>query len=52
MIFYEIVDLEMLLDATDDPIADIVNAACSDIVAFVAVKDYSTFIGKENKRWR
>jgi hypothetical protein len=45
MIFYEIVDLEMLLDTTDDPIADIVNAACSDIVAFVAVRDYSAFVG-------
>lgn len=44
MIFYEIVDLEKLLDTTDDPIADMVNAACSDIVSFVAARNYATFV--------
>jgi hypothetical protein len=44
MIFYEITDLEKMLDMTMDPIADMVNAACSDIVSFVAARNYATFV--------
>mmetsp|Transcript_32165 Transcript_32165/g.44087 ORF Transcript_32165/g.44087 Transcript_32165/m.44087 type:complete len:416 (+) Transcript_32165:22-1269(+) len=44
MIFYEIEDLEKMLDTTDDPIADIVNASCSDIVSFVSSIDYISFV--------
>ena len=44
MIFYEIVDLERMLDTTEDPVADMVNAACSDIVSFVSSMDYCSFV--------
>jgi len=44
MIFYEITDLEKMLDSTEDPVADMVNAACSDIVSFVSSMDYCAFV--------
>src|SRR5438445_4665589 len=34
MIFFELVDIERMLDATHDPIGDFVNAATSDVVEF------------------
>jgi len=32
MIFYEIVDIEKMLDSTQDPIADIINSLCADVI--------------------
>ena len=49
MIFYEIVDLEKMLDTTEDPVADMVNAACSDIVSFVSSLDYCSFVENVSK---
>ena len=49
MIFYEIADLERMLDTTEDPVADMVNAACSDIVSFVSSMDYCSFVENVSK---
>lgn len=44
MIFYRVLDVEEMLDNTDDPIADFVNAACADIISFCAARSYEEFV--------
>ena len=39
MIFFELIDISTMLDATHDPIGDFVNAASSDVVDFVGRHD-------------
>jgi len=46
LIFYELSDLERMLDRTHDPIADLENAATSDVVAFCAGLSYEMFLEK------
>lgn len=41
MIFFELVNIERMLDATHDPIGDFVNAASSDVVEFVGRYEFS-----------
>ncbi len=43
MIFFELRDIERMLDATHDPIGDFVNAATSDVVDFVGRHDFNSF---------
>lgn len=43
MIFFELIDIERMLETTHDPIGDFVNAATSDAVAFVGKYDFETF---------
>jgi hypothetical protein len=43
MIFFELVDIERMLDTTHDPIGDFVNAATSDVVAFTGKHDFESF---------
>jgi hypothetical protein len=43
MIFFELTDIERMLDTTHDPIGDFVNAATSDIVAFTGRHDFESF---------
>ena len=43
MIFFELLDIERMLDTTHDPIGDFVNAATSDVVDFVAKHDFESF---------
>src|SRR5207248_8904436 len=43
MIFFELTDIERMLDATHDPIGDFVNAATSDVVEFCARHDFEQF---------
>jgi hypothetical protein len=43
MIFFELVDIERMLDTTHDPIGDFVNAATSDVVAFTGRHDFESF---------
>ncbi len=45
MIFFELIDIERMLDATHDPIGDFVNAASSDVVAFTGRHDFERFKG-------
>jgi len=43
MIFFELVDIERMLDTTHDPIGDFVNAATSDAVAFTGRHLFEAF---------
>jgi len=46
LVFFQISDLDKMLDRTHDPIADLENAATSDIVAFCAGLSYEMFLEK------
>lgn len=43
MIFFELINIERMLETTHDPIGDFVNAATSDVVAFVGKYDFEAF---------
>src|SRR5205807_6108282 len=43
MIFFELIDIDRMLDATHDPIGDFVNAATSDVVGFTGRHDFEQF---------
>lgn len=43
MIFFELVDIELMLATTHDPIGDFVNAATSDVVDFLGRNDLASF---------
>src|SRR4029077_5134891 len=43
MIFFELADIERVLETTHDPIGDFANAATSDVVAVVGKYDFETF---------
>lgn len=43
MMFFELVDIERMLETTHDPIGDFVNAATSDVVAAVGKQDFDSF---------
>jgi hypothetical protein len=43
MLFFELVDIERMLDATHDPIGDFVNAATSDVVDFTGKHSFESF---------
>jgi len=44
MLFYEIVDIEKMLDSTHDPIGDMVNALCADVIQKCAIMSYTDFL--------
>jgi hypothetical protein len=43
MMFFELLDIERMLDATHDPIGDFVNAATSDVVDFCGHRTFEAF---------
>lgn len=43
MIFFELVDIEKMLDTTHDPIGDFINAATSDVVEFTGKRSFDEF---------
>jgi hypothetical protein len=43
MIFFELTDIEKMLDTTHDPIGDFVNAATSDVVDFTGRRTFEQF---------
>jgi hypothetical protein len=43
MLFFEMVDVETMLDTTHDPIGDFVNATTSDVVELVSKHDFEAF---------
>lgn len=43
MLFFELVDIERMLDTTHDPIGDFINAATSDVVDFTGRYDFDAF---------
>eukprot|EP00095_Tigriopus_kingsejongensis_P001173 maker-scaffold415_size178368-snap-gene-0.32 protein:Tk01173 transcript:maker-scaffold415_size178368-snap-gene-0.32-mRNA-1 annotation:"hypothetical protein CAOG_00454" len=44
MLFFELKDVNLMLDNTHDPVADFVNAAASDTVAFCSHLTYEEFL--------
>jgi len=49
MLFYDLIDIERMLDATPDPIGDFINAASSDVIAFCSAVSYETFLNETHK---
>jgi len=43
MVFFELVDIERMLDQTHDPIADFINALSADIIDFAASRSFERF---------
>ena len=43
MIFFELINIEQMLDATHDPIGDFINAATSDVVEFTGKRSFEDF---------
>lgn len=43
MIFFELADIERMLDQTHDPIADFINAVTADVVDFVGARSFEIF---------
>jgi hypothetical protein len=42
MLFYEMTSIEKMLDATNDPIGDYINAASADVMTFASVLTYAS----------
>lgn len=49
MVFFELVDVETMLNNTHDPIADFINAICADVIAFASVRKYEIFLENANQ---
>jgi hypothetical protein len=43
MVFFELTDIERMLDQTHDPIADFINALSADVIDFAAGKTFEEF---------
>ena len=44
MLFYELQDIEKMLDNTSDPIGDFINAASADVMGFGAANTYESLL--------
>jgi len=49
MLFFELLEIEQMLDTTNDPIGDFINAASADVIAFCATLNYETFLNETHK---
>jgi len=49
MLFYNLVNIEAMLDATNDPIGEFINAASADVIAFCASISYESFLNETYK---
>jgi len=49
MLFFELKNIEKMLDATNDPIGDFINAASADVIAFCSRLNYETFLNETHK---
>lgn len=43
MIFFELVNIELMLDQTHDPVADFINAVTADVIDFAASRAFDAF---------
>ena len=43
MIFFELTDIERMLDQTHDPVADFLNAVTADVIDFAATRPFEAF---------
>jgi len=46
MVFFELLQIEKMLDQTHDPIADFINALSADVIDFVGGHDFDAFKGQ------
>lgn len=46
MIFFELANIEQMLDQTHDPVADFINALSADVIDFVASRRFEEFKGQ------
>ena len=44
MIFFQLDDLEVMLDSTQDPMGDFINAVCADVVKFGSQNTFENFL--------
>lgn len=49
MVFFELVNIERMLDQTHDPIADFINAATADVIDFAATESFDRFKEKTER---
>jgi len=49
MIFYELLSIETMLDTTNDPIGDFVNAASADVMVFASSLAYETLMNSASE---
>ena len=43
MVFFELIDIERMLDQTHDPVADFINALTADVIDFAATRPFERF---------
>lgn len=48
MIFFELVDIEKMLNETNDPISDIINAANADVMTYGACRTYENLLAESS----
>ncbi|XP_022342646.2 uncharacterized protein LOC111136233 [Crassostrea virginica] len=46
MLFYELKDVTKMLNSTTDPIADMINAVCADVIAFAGKVSFEEFLNQ------
>mmetsp|Transcript_133717 Transcript_133717/g.324942 ORF Transcript_133717/g.324942 Transcript_133717/m.324942 type:complete len:424 (+) Transcript_133717:1-1272(+) len=46
MIFYRLADVEVMLDNTNDPMADMINAVSADVIEWCAPKSFSEYLAE------
>ncbi len=49
MVFFELINVELMLDTTTDPIGDIVNAHTSDVISFVSKRTFDELKSTSNE---
>ncbi|XP_064650600.1 uncharacterized protein LOC135502048 [Lineus longissimus] len=49
MLFFELKDIIKMLETTHDPIADMINAVCADVIAFVGKLSFEEFLASTTK---
>jgi len=49
MIFFQLVDINKMLDNTHDPIGDLINACCSDTIQYCSGLTYEEFVDNTSK---
>ncbi|KAK6195405.1 hypothetical protein SNE40_000843 [Patella caerulea] len=48
MMFYELTDVDLMLNSTTDPMADFINCLSADVVAFASKRTYMSFINQSD----
>jgi len=49
MIFFQLINIDKMLDNTADPIADFINACCSDVIQYLSSLSYEEFVENTQK---